>query len=82
MHKNNNIFLPENRGVIWIKPNLPSLRRIAANKIDPSKGASTWALGSHKCNPNKGIFTKKAKILPKIKNKFEFLPSLVIIFIK
>lgn len=28
--------------------------------MDPATGASTWALGSHRCVKNIGIFTKKA----------------------
>lgn len=31
-----------------------------ARTIDPAMGASTWALGSHKCRPYRGIFTIKA----------------------
>jgi hypothetical protein len=30
---------------------------IAAKNIEPSTGASTWALGSHKCTPNIGNLT-------------------------
>jgi len=43
-------------------PYLPSFRRIAAKIIDPANGASTWALGSHRCNENRGSFTKKAVV--------------------
>lgn len=43
-------------------PYLPNLRRMAAKIIDPATGASTCALGSHRCVRNKGIFTIKAII--------------------
>lgn len=33
---------------------------MAASTIDPAIGASTWALGSHRWRPYKGIFTIKA----------------------
>ena len=35
---------------------------MAAKTIEPSIGASTWALGSHRWNINIGSFTRKAKI--------------------
>jgi len=31
---------------------------MAANTIEPAIGASTWALGSHRCVENIGSFTK------------------------
>lgn len=43
-----------------IMPQPPSFRSTAARTIDPAMGASTWALGSHKCKPYRGIFTMKA----------------------
>lgn len=43
-----------------IIPYPPSFSRIAARIIDPAMGASTWALGSHKWTPYKGILTMKA----------------------
>lgn len=43
-------------------PYPPNLRRMAAKIIDPSSGASTWALGSHRWTKNIGIFTKNAII--------------------
>lgn len=30
--------------------------------MDPAIGASTWALGSHKCTVNRGSLTMKARI--------------------
>lgn len=41
-------------------PYPPSLSRIAARIIDPAMGASTWALGSHRWTPYRGILTIKA----------------------
>ncbi|WP_375661740.1 hypothetical protein, partial [Bartonella sp. CR127HXZ] len=32
----------------------------AARTIEPAIGASTWAFGSHRCRPYKGIFVMKA----------------------
>lgn len=46
--------------MIRIMPYPPSLRRIAAKIILPSSGASTCALGNHKCAKNIGNFTRKA----------------------
>jgi hypothetical protein len=43
-----------------IRPYPPSFSRTAARIMEPATGASTWALGSHKCTENKGSFTKKA----------------------
>jgi len=40
----------------------PSFSKIAARIIDPATGASTWALGSHKCSENSGNFTINAII--------------------
>lgn len=44
-------------------PYLPSFKRIAARIIEPATGASTCALGSHKCIVKRGIFTIKAAIV-------------------
>lgn len=41
-------------------PYPPSFSKIAANTMEPAMGASTWALGSHKWRPYKGIFTINA----------------------
>lgn len=51
-----NIYL--NRCVIRNSPYPPSLSRIAARIMDPAIGASTWALGSHKCVVNIGNLTR------------------------
>jgi len=48
---NGNIF------IIRIRPYPPSFSRMAAKIIEPAIGASTWALGSHKCVENIGNFT-------------------------
>lgn len=42
------------------KPYPPSFRRIPARIIEPANGASTWALGNHKCTEYIGNLTKKA----------------------
>jgi len=42
-----------------IKPTPPSFKRTPARIILPAVGASTWAIGSHKCNPYTGSFTIK-----------------------
>lgn len=46
-----------------IIPYPPNFNRTAAKIIDPSSGASTWALGNHKCIKYIGIFAKKANII-------------------
>jgi hypothetical protein len=43
-------------------PYPPSFRRIAAKIILPAIGASTWALGSQRCDRNIGSFTKNPLI--------------------
>jgi len=43
--------------IIRISPYPPSFSRIAAKIIEPAIGASTWALGSHRCVVNIGSFT-------------------------
>jgi len=53
-------------GRIRIRPYPPNFNSTAAKIIDPSNGASTWALGSHKWVKNIGIFTKNAVINKKI----------------
>jgi hypothetical protein len=64
-HRDDNILVAEqfkcgNRDLRRIKPYLPSFSKIAARTIEPANGASTWALGSHRCREYTGIFTKKA----------------------
>lgn len=44
-----------------IMPYPPSFNRRAASSMDPAIGASTWALGSHKCKPYRGALTMKAR---------------------
>lgn len=41
-------------------PYPPSFRSSAASNIEPAIGASTWALGSHRCRPYRGAFTMNA----------------------
>lgn len=48
--------------VIRIIPYPPSLSRMAASTIEPAIGASTCALGSHKCKPYIGILTINATV--------------------
>lgn len=48
------------RRVIRIMPYPPSFRSRAASSMDPAMGASTWALGSHRCRPYRGALTMKA----------------------
>jgi len=43
---------------IRARPYPPNLSRMAANTIEPAIGASTCALGSHKCVENIGSFTR------------------------
>lgn len=45
-----------------ISPYPPNLSRTAARIIEPSTGASTWALGNHRWKINMGNFTRKANI--------------------
>ena len=41
-------------------PYPPSFSSRAASSIDPAIGASTWALGSHRCRPYRGALTMNA----------------------
>lgn len=45
---------------IRIMPYPPNFRRIAARTMDPAIGASTWAFGSHRWTPYRGILIIKA----------------------
>lgn len=45
-------------------PYPPSLRRTAARTMEPAIGASTWALGSHRCIPYSGSLTRNARMQP------------------
>lgn len=47
-------------GVIRIIPYPPSFSKTAARTIEPAIGASTWAFGSQRCSPYRGIFTMNA----------------------
>ena len=42
-------------------PYPPSFSSSAARSMDPAIGASTWALGSHRCRPYRGAFTMNAR---------------------
>lgn len=55
------------KGMNRIIPYPPNFRRTAARIIEPSKGASTWAFGSHKWVKYIGIFTRKANIIKMIR---------------
>ena len=50
------------RIVIRIIPYPPSLSKTAASTIEPAIGASTCALGSHRCRPYIGILTMNATV--------------------
>jgi hypothetical protein len=43
-------------------PYPPSFNKMAAKTIEPAIGASTCALGSHRCTENIGSFTRKPPI--------------------
>lgn len=60
-------FVKCNIGTIRIRPYPPSFNSTAAKIMEPSRGASTWALGNHKWKINMGIFTKKAMMYIKVK---------------
>jgi len=48
--------------VIRNMPYPPSFSKMAASTIEPAIGASTWALGSHRWRPYRGIFTINASM--------------------
>lgn len=50
------------RSTIRISPYPPSLSRMAARTIEPAIGASTCALGSHKCIENNGSLAINAAV--------------------
>lgn len=65
-----------NRTLIRITPYPPSFNNTAAKIIDPTTGASTCALGSHRCPKKIGSFTKNAVINLKVTialKAFEFI---------
>lgn len=47
---------------IRIMPYPPNFNSTAASTIEPAIGASTWAFGSHRWRPYRGILTIKATI--------------------
>ena len=46
--------------VTRMMPYPPSFSSRAASSMDPAMGASTWALGNHRCRPYRGALTMKA----------------------
>lgn len=40
-------------------PYVPTFNKAPARAMEPTMGASTWALGSQRCTKNIGVFTKK-----------------------
>lgn len=50
-------------GLNRIIPYPPNFNKIAAKTIDPITGASTWALGNHKCPKKIGNLIKKAALI-------------------
>lgn len=64
-------YLLEIKEETRISPYPPNFNKIAAKIMDPTTGASTCALGSHKCPKKIGNLIKNAKIILN-KNK-EFL---------
>ena len=60
---------------VRIKPTPPSFSKTPAKIIEPKVGASTWAMGSHKCNPYIGSFTAKQRKINKLHRR-QILPDL------
>lgn len=58
------------KGINRIIPYPPNFNSTAARIIDPSNGASTWALGNHKWVKYIGILAKNAIIRNKIIENF------------
>ena len=50
-------------------PYPPSFSSRAASSMEPAIGASTWALGSHRCSPYRGALTMKAIRRARLDNK-------------
>lgn len=48
---------------IWSRPYPPNFNKIAAKIMEPATGASTCALGSHKCVKNSGSLTINARFV-------------------
>ena len=55
---------------IFSKPNPPNFKSTPARIMEPTTGASTWALGSHRWAPHIGILTKKAETPQKNQIRF------------
>lgn len=53
---------PDAWGITRYRPNDPNLRRMPASAILPATGASTWALGSHRCTLYIGLLTMNASV--------------------
>ena len=49
-------------GMIRISPYPPSFSKMAAKIMDPSMGASTCALGNHRCKVNMGSLARNANV--------------------
>jgi hypothetical protein len=64
--------------IIRAIPYPPSFSRIAARIIDPATGASTCALGNHKCTENRGNFTINAVIIISHVKEFTDLNGIII----
>lgn len=54
------MFIAGNDEIMRANPYPPSFSNTAARTIDPATGASTWALGNHRCTRNSGNFTMNA----------------------
>ena len=57
---------PLNKGFSKNHLNPPNFSSNPAKIIEPVNGASTWALGNHKCTPYMGNLTKNADIVRNI----------------
>ena len=57
-----NVLPNGNKHLMRSKPYPPNFNKIPAKIIDPATGASTWALGNHRCVKYIGILIIKAII--------------------
>lgn len=72
------LFMNLNIIIIRAMPYPPNFSRMAARIIDPATGASTCALGSHKCTENSGNFTINAVIIiSHVKEFIELIGSVI-----
>lgn len=55
-----NVVIGSSMMVMRIMPYPPSFSSTAASTMEPAMGASTWAFGSQRCSPYRGIFTMNA----------------------